>query len=190
MHGQVPLAAAAGSGDLAVDGHARVATLARLVPRATNVTGDGDVTLTGSVTGTLTVGRSRSRADGRERCAVGPADWTWSVQPSIARASRRRRDRRRAADRPLGRCDGRSVGHRADGRPAALPVEIPRQSGPATVTAAVRDLDPAVIPGSPAGLSGRIRGGPGGVGRASRALRQSRGASAFRNSSSRSTASR
>ena len=37
-----------------------------------------------------------------------------------------------------------------------LPVELPRQSGPATVTAAVRDLDPAVIPGSPAGLSGHL----------------------------------
>ena len=37
-----------------------------------------------------------------------------------------------------------------------LPVEIPRMGGPATVKASVRGLDPAAIPGAPAGLSGRI----------------------------------
>src|SRR5262249_32214134 len=37
-----------------------------------------------------------------------------------------------------------------------LPVEIPRRGGPATVKASIRDFDPAVVPGVPAGLTGRI----------------------------------
>ncbi|MGE5833638.1 MAG: translocation/assembly module TamB domain-containing protein, partial [Acidobacteriota bacterium] len=37
-----------------------------------------------------------------------------------------------------------------------LPVEISRQGGPATISALVRGLDPATIPGMPSGLSGHI----------------------------------
>ena len=37
-----------------------------------------------------------------------------------------------------------------------LPVDIPRQGGPATFTASLRGLDPAAIPGSPSGVTGRV----------------------------------
>jgi len=37
-----------------------------------------------------------------------------------------------------------------------LPIEISRQGGPARISALVRGLDPATIPGLPAGLSGRV----------------------------------
>ena len=37
-----------------------------------------------------------------------------------------------------------------------LPIEIARHGGPATVKASVRNLDPATIPGAPAGLAGHI----------------------------------
>src|SRR5205085_5454920 len=37
-----------------------------------------------------------------------------------------------------------------------LPVAITRKGGPATLTATVTDLDPAQIPGAPAGLTGHI----------------------------------
>ena len=156
VHGQVPLAAAAGSGNLAVDGHARVATLARLVTRATNVTGDGDVTLTGSVTGTLTsvdpdlvltVENGVLSAP-----QIGPGASNLQMRAHLAGGAI-------AVERLTARWGGATVEASGTVPMAALPrlpVELPRQSGPATVTAAVRDLDPAVIPGSPAGLSGRL----------------------------------
>ena len=53
IHGQLPLTDRAGAGELAVEAHANLATLAQYLPKGTDLTGDGAVTLTGTLRGTL-----------------------------------------------------------------------------------------------------------------------------------------
>ena len=53
VKGELPLTDRAGEGELAVDLHGNIATLTQYLPADTPVAGDGELTLTGTLTGTL-----------------------------------------------------------------------------------------------------------------------------------------
>ncbi len=154
--GTLPLNARTGQGDLAIDARANLATLARYAPAEAGLTADGALQLTGTVRGNLEfldpnlqlsidngalatpqLGTGISGLTARARVAAGVATIerltaNWSAATIEA-----------AGEVPL------------DLLPA-LPVEIPRRGGPASVRASVVGLDPATVPGAPDGLSGRI----------------------------------
>ena len=61
VSGALPLTDRAGTGDIAIEGHANLATLAQYLPPGTNLTGDGAVTITGTTARHAEGDRSRSR---------------------------------------------------------------------------------------------------------------------------------
>jgi outer membrane protein assembly complex protein YaeT len=156
VSGDLPLTERAGAGALNVDGHANVATLASYAPAGSNITGAGELTLTGVVRGTMkaidpdlvvtvTNGSLAARqvqpavTNVNVRAAI--ADGVATIQQMVAQWGAARLN-------ASGRIPLEVV--------PALPVDIPRKGGPATFTASVTDLDPGQIPGAPAGLTGRI----------------------------------
>jgi len=156
IDGELPLTAAAGTGNLNLEAHANLATLARFLPPDLNVASAGALTLAGSLTGTITsvvpdlvftvengavsspqLGPGASNFQLRARIAGGAAEierLTSQWGSATVEAS---------GTIPL------------DALPP-LPVDIPRKGGPTTIKASVRDLDPATIPGMPAGVNGRV----------------------------------
>ncbi len=156
IKGELPLTAAAGSGDLDVEAHANLATLARFLPPDMNVTSAGAVTLAGSINGTITsivpdlvltvengvlssphLGAGASNLQLRAHLAGGAAEierLTGQWGSATLEAS---------GTIPL------------EALPP-LPVEIPRRGGPATIKASVRDFDPSTLPGMPAGVTGHV----------------------------------
>ena len=156
VKGELPFTAAAGTGDLALEAHANLATLARLLPPDMHATGDGALTVTGLVRGTLksinpdlvvTVENGVLSA-----APLGPGASSLQLRARIV-------DGAADIERLTGRWGSATV--EASGTfpleaLPPLPVEILRRGGPATFKAAVRDLDPVIIPGVPSGLTGRI----------------------------------
>ena len=156
LEGELPLTAAAGTGDLAVDAHANLATLAQWLPPDLNATGEGAVTLTGSVRGTLqsinpdlvvTVENGALSVP-----QLGPGASGIQLTARIA-------DGAAEIERLTGYWGSATVD--ASGTVPLevlppLPVDVPRRGGPTTFKASVRNLDLTVLPGIPAGLSGRI----------------------------------
>jgi outer membrane protein assembly factor BamA/autotransporter translocation and assembly factor TamB len=156
VKGELPVTASAGVGDLAVEARANLATLARLLPADMKVTGDGAVTLTGSVRGTLKAINPDLVVTVENGTLSSP-----QLGPGASDIQLRARVADGAAD--IERLTSRwgSATIEASGTVPLealppLPVEIPRRGGPATFKASVRDLDPARVPGVPAGLTGRV----------------------------------
>ncbi|HKH71637.1 MAG TPA: translocation/assembly module TamB domain-containing protein, partial [Vicinamibacterales bacterium] len=156
VKGELPLTDRAGKGELAVDLHGNLATLTQYLPADTPVAGDGELTLTGTLKGTLKTldpdlaltinnGLILSRY-------LEPGFSNLQLQAKVA--------------------DGAATIENLSGRWGAatfeasgvvpleavppLPVEIPRMSGPSTFKAAVRGLNPAAIPGAPPSLNGVV----------------------------------
>ena len=154
VKGELPLTNRAGEGELAVDLKGDLATLTQYLPQDTPVAGDGALTLTGTLKGTLKAidpdlsvtvenGLILSRylepgfsnlqmratvANGEARIETLTGNWGTATFDASGRI-------------PL------------EVLPQ-LPVEIPRMGGPSTFKAAVRGLNPAAIPGAPQTLSG------------------------------------
>ena len=156
VSGALPLTDRAGRGEIAIEGRANLATLAQYLPAGTDLTGDGAVTVTGTLRGTLK--------------AIDP-DLVLSVddglvlsrqiEPGLSNIHLRARVANGTADVEQLTANWGSASIEASGRiplevVPPLPVEIPRMGGPATFKASVRGLDPAAIPGAPSGLNGRI----------------------------------
>ncbi|MBA3270256.1 MAG: translocation/assembly module TamB domain-containing protein, partial [Acidobacteria bacterium] len=156
VSGDLPVTDRGAPGAINVNARGNLATLARYAPAGTNLTGSGELTITGIVRGTLkaidpdltlivangTVSTPEtapglSNLNVRTRVADGEATIeTLNANWGVARIT--------AAGRiPL------------EVLPA-LPVEIPRRGGPATFTASVIGLDVSQLPGAPEGLGGRI----------------------------------
>jgi outer membrane protein assembly complex protein YaeT len=156
LNGELPLTVRAGTGSLGIESHANLATLTRFLPPALNITSAGALTVAGSIRGTVTsivpdltltvengavsspqLGRGASNIQLRAHVGGGAAEierlttqWSGATIEAYGRV-------------PL------------EALPP-LPVEIPHTGEPATLQASVRDLDPATIPGMPAGVTGHI----------------------------------
>ncbi|HEU4935765.1 MAG TPA: translocation/assembly module TamB domain-containing protein [Vicinamibacterales bacterium] len=156
VKGELPLTAAAGTGNVDIEAHANLATLARFLPPDMNVTTAGAATLTGSIAGTLKsivpdlvltvenglvsspqLGPGASNIQLRAHLVGGAAE--------IERLSSQ-----------WGSATIEAAGTIPLEAVPPLPVEIPRRGGPTTIKASVRDLDPSTIPGMPAGVTGHV----------------------------------
>jgi outer membrane protein assembly complex protein YaeT len=154
--GELPLTARSGPSDLAIEARANVATLARFLPPDPKVSGDGVVTVAGSLRGTLT-----SIEPNLVIAVENGALLHTRLEPGASGIHLRARVADGAVDieRLTGRWGSATID--AAGRIPLeilppLPVEIARRGGPAFLKASLRDLDPAAIAGAPAGLTGRI----------------------------------
>jgi outer membrane protein assembly complex protein YaeT len=154
--GELPLAPRAGTGDVAVEAHATLATLAQLLPPELQVSGSGAVTLTGSLRGTL-----RSIAPDVVVTVENGVVSSPLLTPGASNIQLRARAAGGAAEieRLTGNWGTATIDASGiiplDVLPA-LPVDIPRSGGSATIKASVRGLDVATVPGVPAGLTGQI----------------------------------
>jgi outer membrane protein assembly complex protein YaeT len=156
VKGAVPLTAGAGTGELVIESHANLATLARFLPPDMKVTSAGAVTLAGSMSGTvksivpdlvLTVQNGVVSSP-----QLGPGASDIQLRAHMASGAVE-------IERLTGRWGGATI--EASGTIPLealppLPVEIPRRGGPTTIKASVRDLDPSTIPRMPAGVTGHI----------------------------------
>jgi outer membrane protein assembly complex protein YaeT len=154
--GELPLTAGGAAGDVTIEARADLATLAQYLPRDTSVSGDGVATLAGTLRGTLDsitpdfVVTVENGAVLSPRLAPGASNIQLLARVAGGAAQ---------VERLTGRWGGATL--EASGTIPLdvlpkLPVEIPRRGGPATITAFVRGLDPATIPGVPAGVTGRL----------------------------------
>jgi outer membrane protein assembly factor BamA/autotransporter translocation and assembly factor TamB len=156
LKGELPLTDRAGDGEMAVDLRGNLATIFQYLPADTPVAGDGTLTLTGTLKGTLkaidpdlalTIENglilSRYLEPGFSNVQV-----TAKVANGEATIETLTGNWGAAAFDASGRIPLEVV--------PPLPVEIPRMGGPSTLKAAVRGLNPAAIPGAPQTLSGVV----------------------------------
>jgi outer membrane protein assembly complex protein YaeT len=156
VSGVLPWTDRAGQGALDIDARANLATLAQYAPAGTRVSSNGAVSLTGTIRGTLRV------MDPDVVLTVDDALIQFpDIAPGISNLTARARVsggeanlERLTASWGAARFDA-SARLPLDLLPE-LPVDVPRKGGPATVRASLEGLDPASVPGAPAGLSGRI----------------------------------
>jgi len=156
VKGELPLTATAGSGDLNIDAHANLSTLARFLPADLNVTSGGAITLAGSLSGTL-----KSVVPNLALTVENGVVSSPQLGPGASNIQMRAHvvDGAVEIERLTSRWGGATIEASGEIPLEALPplpVEIPRRTGPATIKASVRDLDPSTIPGVPAGVTGRV----------------------------------
>ena len=156
VSGELPLTDRAGQGQITVEGRANLATLAQYVPRDTNVAGDGEVTLSGSIRGTLKAIDPDLVVSVENGLILSP-----QLEPGLSNIRLRARVANGEANIEQLAANWGTAMLDASGRIPLevlpeLPVEIPRKGGPATFKGGLHGLDPAAIPGAPAGLGGRI----------------------------------
>ena len=154
--GELPMTDSAGTGALTIDGRANLSTLVQYAPAGTEVAGSGEMTLTGVIRGTL-----KAIDPDLVLTVANGSIVTPDIQPGLSNLNLRVQVVNGEANIDQLVANWGVARLEASGRIPlevlpALPVEIPRKGGPATVTASVVNLDPAQIPGAPEGLSGRI----------------------------------
>ena len=156
VRGELPIRETGAAGAITIDARANLATLARYAPAGTNLTGSGEVTLNGTVRGTL-----RAIDPDLTMVIANGTLVTPEIQPGIANLNLRARVvNGEATIEQLGANWGTAT-ISATGRiplevVPQLPIDIPRRGGPATFTARVDGLDLAQVPGAPQGLTGRV----------------------------------
>jgi outer membrane protein assembly complex protein YaeT len=156
VSGELPLTSDGAAGDIRIDARANLATLPQYLPGSTDIAGDGVATLAGTLRGTMDsiapdfVVTVENGAVLSPRLAPGGSDI--QLQARVAEGAAQ-------IERLTGRWGSATL--EASGTIPLdvlprVPVEIPRRGGPAAVKASVRSLDPAEIPGVPAGVTGRV----------------------------------
>ena len=156
VKGELPLTESAGQGEMAVDLKGNLATLFQYLPPDTPVAGDGSVTLTGTLKGTLK--------------AIDP-DLALTVEnglilsrylePGFSNVQLHAKVANGEATVESLAGNWGAATFEASGRipleaVPPLPVEIPRMGGPSTFKAAVKGLNPAAIPGASPQIGGVI----------------------------------
>ena len=154
--GELPLTDAAGKGEVAVEFQGNLATLTQYLPADTPVAGDGAVTLTGTLTGTLKAIDPDLVVTVENGLILSPL-----LEPGFSNIQLKATvaDGEARVETLTGNWGAASF--EASGRiplevVPPLPVEIPRMGGPSTLKAAVKGLNPAAIPGASAALGGII----------------------------------
>jgi outer membrane protein assembly factor BamA len=156
VKGELPLTDRAGEGELAVDLRGNIGTLTHYLPPDTPVAGDGELTLTGTLKGTL-------KAIDPDLALTIKNGLVLSryLEPGFSNVQLQAKvhDGEATIENLTGNWGAATF--EASGRiplevVPELPVEIPRMGGPSTFKAAVRGLNPAAIPGAPQTLSGAV----------------------------------
>ena len=156
VQGELPLRENGAPGTITVDARANLATLARYAPAGTNLTGSGDLTLGGTIRGTLRAidpDLTIVVANGR---LVAP-----QIEPGLSNLNVRARvSGGEATVEQLNANWGTGL-ITASGRipleaVPQLPVALPRRGRPATFAARIEGLNLSEVPGVPAGLTGRV----------------------------------
>ena len=156
VKGELPLTDRAGEGELAVDLKGNLATLTQYLPPDTPVAGDGELTMTGTIKGTLKALDPDLALTVKNGLILSrylePGFSNLQLQAKVA-------DGEATIENLTGNWGAATF--EASGRiplevVPPLPVEIPRMGGPSTFKAAVRGLNPAAIPGAPQTLSGAV----------------------------------
>jgi outer membrane protein assembly factor BamA/autotransporter translocation and assembly factor TamB len=156
VKGELPLTDRAGEGELAVDLHGNIGTLTQFLPPDTPVAGDGELTLTGTLKGTL------KALDPNLALTVNNGlILSRYLEPGFSNVQMQVKVAEGAATIENLTGNWGAATFEASGvvpleAVPPLPVEIPRMSGPSTLKAAVRGLNPAAIPGAPQALSGTL----------------------------------
>ncbi len=156
LSGSLPMTERAGRGEIDVAARAQLAALANYLPPETNITGDGVVTLTGSLAGTLEFVDPDLLLTVEDGLVLSP-----QLEPGFSNLVLRARVANGEAH--IERLDGNwgsatieASGHIPFEALPQLPIQVPRQRGPSTFNVAIRGLNPAAIPGAPRGLTGQI----------------------------------
>jgi outer membrane protein assembly factor BamA/autotransporter translocation and assembly factor TamB len=154
--GELPLTDRAGEGELTVDLQGNLATLTQYLPADTPVAGDGAVTLTGTLTGTLKAIDPDLVVTVENGLILSPL-----LEPGFSNIQLKATvaDGEARVETLTGNWGAASF--EASGRiplevVPPLPVEIPRMGGPSTLKAAVKGLNPSAIPGASAALGGIV----------------------------------
>jgi len=154
--GQLPLTDEAGQGDITVDLRGSLVTVGQYLPPDTNVAFDGEVTLTGTLKGTL------KRIDPDLQLAVNNGlVLSPLLEPGFSNIALNAKIAEGQALIDQLKASWGTATIEASGRVPLeavppLPVEIPRMGGPATFKAALKGLNPSAIPGAPPEMSGNI----------------------------------
>jgi len=167
ISGDLPVANRTQPGEFAIDLHGTLATLTQYFPPDTNISGDGAVALTGSVRGTLRQLEPDLTLTVENGLLLSPV-----LQTGFSNVALRARVADGAAeieqlDAHWGTATLQASGRvpldvlpqlRGNGAAASspLPVQIPLESGPATLKILVNGLDPSALPNMPAQVGGRI----------------------------------
>ena len=156
VQGEMPLTERGAPGTITVAGRGNLATLARYAPAGTNLTGSGDVLLTGTIRGTV-----RAVDPDLEVSVANGMLTTPAIQPGISNLNLRARVADGEATIEQLTANWGAARLAAKGRipldaVPELPVDIPRRGGPATVTVQVDRLNLEDIPRLPEGLAGRV----------------------------------
>ena len=143
-------------GEVAVELQGNLATLTQYLPADTPVAGDGAVTLTGTLTGTLKAIDPDLVVTVENGLILSPL-----LEPGFSNVQMKARvaDGEARVETLTGNWGAASF--EASGRiplevVPPLPVEIPRMGGPSTLKAAVKGLNPSAIPGASAALGGIV----------------------------------
>jgi len=154
--GELPLTDRAGEGELALDLNGNLAALVQYLPPDVPVAGEGELRLTGTLTGTLKA-LDPKLAISLENGLVLSRE----LEPGLSNLQLQARVADGEATIETLSGNWGAATFEASGRIPLdvlppLPVDIPRMDGPSTFKAAVRGLNPATVPGAPQGLSGTI----------------------------------
>ena len=156
LSGSLPLTERAVPGRITVDARAQLAALVQYLPAATNITGDGVMTLSGSIAGTLRAIDPNLLIVVEDGLFLTP-----QLEPGLSNLTLRLRVAEGEAQIEQLGANWGSAAVEASGRIPfdalpQLPVDVPRKSGASTFKATIRGLNPAAIPGAPRGLGGQI----------------------------------
>jgi len=156
VKGELPLTDRAGEGELAVDLQGNLATLAQYLPPDTPVAGEGSLTLTGTLKGTL-----KSLDPDLALTIENGLILSRYLEPGVSNLQLQAKVANGEATIENLTGNWGAARFEASGRVPLevvppLPVEIPRMGGPSTLKAAVRGLNPAAIPGAPQTVSGVV----------------------------------
>ena len=156
LTGSLPLTERAVPGRITVDARAQLAALVQYLPADTNITGDGVMTLSGSIAGTLRAIDPNLLIVVEDGLFLTP-----QLEPGLSNLTLRLRVAEGEAQIEQLGANWGSAAVEASGRIPfdalpQLPVDVPRKSGASTFKATIRGLNPAAIPGAPRGLGGQI----------------------------------
>jgi outer membrane protein assembly complex protein YaeT len=156
IRGELPIRETGAPGAITLEARANLATLARYAPAGTNLTGSGELSLNGTIRGTL-------RAIDPDLTIVVANGMlvTPDIQPGLSNLTVRARVANGEATIDQLAANFGTATISANGRiplevVPQLPVDIPRRGGPATFTARIQGLDLSQVPGAPETLSGRV----------------------------------
>jgi outer membrane protein assembly complex protein YaeT len=156
VSGNLPLLDRTAPGSISIDASANLASLAKYAPVGTNVSADGQLTLKGTLEGTLKAIDPDVSIAVTNGLILAP-----QLEPGISNlnATATVADGEATINELAANWGSAAIKMSAqvplDLLPQ-LPIEIPRHGGPATLHASVQGLEPGAIPGAPSGLTGRI----------------------------------